>query len=97
MVVGMKAPEELDLEASSEMTKVHGVLGFYGKMTATSCLETEIWSIYRGLTIIMEKGQMNTHIESDSQTAVTLFNEEVNTNHPQSNILNDGKYLINRT
>lgn len=72
-------------------------IGYYGKMLTSSSLETEIWSIYRGLTIILEKGWTNVRIESDSQTAVTLFTEETNANHPQSNILNDGKYLINRT
>lgn len=72
-------------------------LGFYGKMATSSSLEIEIWGIYRGLTIILEKGWTNTHIESDSLTTVTLFNEGANTNHPQSNILNDGKYLLSRT
>jgi len=65
-------------------------------MMAASSIETEIWSIYRGLTIILEKGLKNIQIESDSQTAVILFNERANTNHPQSNIINDGKYLLNR-
>lgn len=72
-------------------------LGFYGKMMAASSLETETWSIYRGLTIILEKGWINIQIESDSQIAMILFNKGANTNHPQSNILNDGKYLLNRT
>lgn len=72
-------------------------LGYYGKMAARSSLETEIWSIYRGLTIILEKGLSNVQIESDSQTAVILFNDGATANHPQSNIINDGKYLLNRT
>lgn len=72
-------------------------LGYYGKMLAASSLEAEIWSIYRGLTIILEKGLTNIQIESDSEIAVILFNEGATTNHPQSNLLNDGKYLLNRT
>lgn len=72
-------------------------IGYYGKMLASSSLETEIWSIYRGLTIILEKGWTNVQIESDSQIAVTLFTEGTNATHPQSNILNDGKFLLNRT
>lgn len=73
------------------------VLGYYGKMRARSSLETEVWSIYRGLTIILEKGLSNIQIESDSQTSVLLINEGANTNHPQSNIVNDGHYILNRT
>lgn len=72
-------------------------LGYFGRMMATSSLETEIWSIYRGLTIILEKGMSNVQIESDSQTAVFLINEGANTTQPQSNIINDGKYLLDRT
>lgn len=72
------------------------VLGYHGKLAAGSSLETEIWGIYRGLTIILEKGLSNVHIESDSLKAV-LFNEGPSVNHPHSNILQDGKYLLNRT
>lgn len=64
-------------------------------MVADLSLETKIWGIYRGLTIILEKGLTSIQIESDSQNAVLLFNEEASTNHPQSNIINDGRYLLN--
>lgn len=50
-------------------------------MTAGSSLGTKIWSIYRGLTIILEKGMINVQIESDTQTAVILFNEGANATH----------------
>lgn len=72
-------------------------LGNFGRMMASSSLETELWSIYRGLTIILERGLYDVQIESDSQTAVILFNEGANTTHPHSNIINDGKYLLERT
>lgn len=72
-------------------------LGYYGRMIANSSLETEIWSIYRGLTIVLEKGLTNVQIHSDSQTAVLLFNDGATLNHPQSNIINDGHYLLSRT
>jgi len=61
-------------------------LGYFGKMKASS-----------SYTIILEKGMTGVQIESDSQIAVILFKDGANTNHPQSNIVNDGKYLLNRT
>lgn len=73
------------------------ILGYHGKTAARSSLETEIWSIYKGLTIILERGLSNVQIESDSQTAVILFNDGPSANLPQSNILHDGRYLLNRT
>lgn len=51
------------------------MLGFYGKLDAESSTAAEIWSIYRGLTIILEKGLVNVEIESDSLVAVNLVNE----------------------
>lgn len=72
-------------------------LGYFGRMMARSSLETEIWSIYRGLMILLENGMANVHIESDSQMTVILFNEGASTAHPQSSIINDGKYLLSYT
>lgn len=71
-------------------------LGYPGKMVASSSLETEIWNIYRGLTIILEEGFSNVQVESDSQVAVLLFNDGAPVNHPQSNLINARKYLVNR-
>lgn len=35
------------------------ILGFYGKATSTCGFEAELWAIYRGVTIILEKGMYN--------------------------------------
>lgn len=63
---------------------------------ADSSLETEIWSIYRGLTIILGKEKNNVQLESDSSVAVNLINEGAPGNHPQSTSINDAKILLNR-
>lgn len=66
-------------------------------MVAHSSMKTEIWGIYRGLTIILDKWMSNIQIKSDSETVLLLFNDGAIANHPQSNIINDGKYLLNRS
>ncbi|KAG5549055.1 hypothetical protein RHGRI_014428 [Rhododendron griersonianum] len=63
-------------------TKGTWILGFYGKLNAESSTTVEIWSIYRGLTIILEKGLVNVDIESDSLVVVNLVNEGNPGNHP---------------
>ncbi|KAI8538402.1 hypothetical protein RHMOL_Rhmol09G0100000 [Rhododendron molle] len=77
----------------------HGTwtLGFYGTMKAESSTEAEIWSIYRGLTIILERGLANVDIESDSPVAVNIINAGNPGNHPQSIIINDAKMLLLQT
>lgn len=45
-----------DLEDSIRNCSGAWILGYYGKLTSGSSLESELWVIYRGLTIILEKG-----------------------------------------
>lgn len=42
------------------------ILGFFGKLLCDSSLKAELWGIYRGLTIILEKSLVSVSIESDS-------------------------------
>lgn len=51
----------------------------------------------RGLTITLEKGMTNVKLESDSLVLAKMINEDTTKNHPQTNIINDAKNLINRT
>lgn len=73
------------------------LLGYYGKQECSSSLETEIWGIYRGLTIMLEKGYNNISIESDSLIAVQLINEGPNKEHPQIDLIKEAKNLLART
>lgn len=64
---------------------------------ADTSLETELWAIYRELTIILEKNLQKVAIESDSSIAMNLINEGAAGNHPQNNVINDAKTLLTRT
>lgn len=48
------------------------ILGYYGKLTCDSSLEAEIWGIYRGLTIILEKGLTNIRTELNQNLLLRL-------------------------
>ncbi|GMP39345.1 hypothetical protein CsSME_00010214 [Camellia sinensis var. sinensis] len=41
------------------------VCGFYGKMQMGTNLEAELWALYKGLTILLQKGINNVLIETD--------------------------------
>ncbi|KAI8545912.1 hypothetical protein RHMOL_Rhmol07G0074100 [Rhododendron molle] len=73
------------------------ILGYYGKLGTSSVLETEIWGIYRGLTIMLEKGLSNVSIETDSQMAVKLITEGPPAGHPQQALIEDSRVLMTRT
>lgn len=51
-------------------TWLWGCIGYLGNCIS---LEAEFWGIYRGLTIIMQKGLTNIEIETDSQIAMRLI------------------------
>ncbi|CAL5338789.1 unnamed protein product [Camellia sinensis] len=49
------------------------VWGFYGYLGSCTSLEAELWSIYRGLTIIIQKGLASIQIETDSKQVMELI------------------------
>lgn len=69
-------------------------MGFFGKLTCDCSLEAELWGIYRGMTIILEKSLMNVTIESDALLAVNLITEGNPGNHAQSVIINEAHGLL---
>ncbi|XP_058189471.1 uncharacterized protein LOC131307071 [Rhododendron vialii] len=69
------------------------ILGYYGKATCTSSLEVEIWAIYRGLTIILEKGMSNVTIEFDSSVAVGFYNEGPPVDHPHRHVVEEARRI----
>ncbi|KAI8567709.1 hypothetical protein RHMOL_Rhmol02G0142800 [Rhododendron molle] len=59
-------------------------MGHYSKRSFNSSLEAELWSIHKGLEIILERKLKNVKIESDSLVAVNLITKRNLGNLPQS-------------
>lgn len=72
-------------------------MGYYGRKDFSSSLEAELWSIFKGLEIVLERKLKNVKIESDFLTAVNLINEGNPTFHPQCVVINDTHQLMART
>ncbi|KAI8558233.1 hypothetical protein RHMOL_Rhmol04G0074400 [Rhododendron molle] len=73
------------------------ILGFFGKLNCESSLEAELWGIYKGLQIILEKSLQNVQIESDAMLAVSLINDGNPGNHAQSVNIREAHGLLTRT
>ncbi|KAI8563661.1 hypothetical protein RHMOL_Rhmol03G0126400 [Rhododendron molle] len=73
------------------------IMGFYGMRHFSSSLEAEIWSIYTGLKIILDRKIKNVTIDSDSLTAVNLIKEGNPLNHPQSVLIHEAHFLMAQT
>ncbi|KAL7171848.1 hypothetical protein ACSBR2_036497 [Camellia fascicularis] len=52
------------------------VCGYYGKMDSGTSLETELWALYKGLTVILQKGMHGVVIETNAQQVVQLMEED---------------------
>ncbi|XP_028100952.1 uncharacterized protein LOC114300280 [Camellia sinensis] len=72
------------------------ICGFYGKLTKCSCIEAEIWAIYRGLTIAFEKGYKDLIIETDSMDAIDMQKKKVEVISSLRSLVEDSKFLIRR-
>ncbi|KAL7191554.1 hypothetical protein ACSBR2_023602 [Camellia fascicularis] len=68
--------------------------GYYGKLGHCTSLEAELWAIYKGLTILFQKGVTNVEIESDSAQAISNIQQGPTHNSPFIN--EDAKFLLNR-
>ncbi|CAL5420863.1 unnamed protein product [Camellia sinensis] len=53
------------------------VCGCYGKMDSGTSLETELWALYKGLTVILQEGMHGVVIETDAQQVVQLMEVDV--------------------
>lgn len=57
----------------------------------------DLWSIYKGLEIILERKLANVTIESDSLTVVNLITEGNPSYHPQSVLTNEADRIMAQT
>lgn len=70
--------------------------GFYGYLGSCTSLEAELWGIYRGLTIIMQKDLANIQIETDSTQAMELIRDGPTANSPFRALIEDAHFLLRR-
>ncbi|XP_028081991.1 uncharacterized protein LOC114283389 [Camellia sinensis] len=72
-------------------------LTLHGKLLTNSMsLEAEMWGIYRGLTMVLEKGLHEVIIETDSTLAEEFLNKGPPSNCPFRSIVEDSRDLIRR-
>ncbi|KAL7228972.1 hypothetical protein ACSBR2_007631 [Camellia fascicularis] len=57
------------------------IYGFYGKLETCTSLEAELWAVYKGLTIILQKGFHKVIIETDAIEVVKLLEEGPGEHH----------------
>ena len=59
-------------------------------------LEAKLWAIYRGLTIVFEKGYKDLIINTNSTEAIELLKVEFVITFPMKSLVADAKFLISK-
>lgn len=67
---------------------------FFGKLETCYSLEAEMWSIYKGLTIVLKKGLAEVVIETDSTIAQEMITNGPPPNCPYRAIVEDARHLL---
>lgn len=70
------------------------VCGYYGKLHSGTSLEAELWAVYKGLTIILQKGMNQVMIETNAEQVVQLLQEEPGDRCPFKNLVEDAQILL---
>ncbi|CAL5419769.1 unnamed protein product [Camellia sinensis] len=70
------------------------VCGYYGKLHSGTSLEAELWAIYKGLTVILQKGMNNVTIETECEQAMKLLKEEPNAKCPFKGLVEDAHIIM---
>ncbi|GMP89357.1 hypothetical protein CsSME_00040977 [Camellia sinensis var. sinensis] len=65
------------------------VFGYYGRLQDGTSLENELWAIYKGLIVLLQRGMNKVIIETDA-----LLEEETETNLPYKGLIEDAKIIM---
>ncbi|KAL7167257.1 hypothetical protein ACSBR2_037842 [Camellia fascicularis] len=68
--------------------------GHYGRLSSGTSLEAELWAIYKGLTVLLQRGWKKVIIETDAMQAVKLLEEETEANSPFKGLKEDANIIM---
>ncbi|KAL7200926.1 hypothetical protein ACSBR1_032779 [Camellia fascicularis] len=70
------------------------ISGYYGRLEICTSLEAELWAVYKGLTIILQRGFNQVIIETDAKQVVHLLSEELDERCPFRGIVEDARIIL---
>ncbi|CAL5344898.1 unnamed protein product [Camellia sinensis] len=71
------------------------ICGFCGKLDNCTSLEAKLWAVYKGLTIILQKGFHKVIIEIDATEVVKLLEEGLGEHHLLRGLVEDAQIIFN--
>ncbi|KAL7222427.1 hypothetical protein ACSBR1_024175 [Camellia fascicularis] len=83
-----------DLKVCFAMKVEHGVCGYYGMFHNGTSLEAKLWAIYKGLTVILQKGMNKVTIETDCEQVMKLLEKELDAKCPFKGLVEDARIIM---
>ncbi|CAL5347381.1 unnamed protein product [Camellia sinensis] len=74
----------------------HGawVCGYYGRLDSGTSLEAELWALYKGLAVMLQKDMHEVIIETDAKQVVQLMEDVIDDKFPFKGLLEDAKIIF---
>ncbi|GMP88610.1 hypothetical protein CsSME_00040531 [Camellia sinensis var. sinensis] len=70
------------------------VCGYYRELHSGTSLEAELWAIYKGVAVILQKGMNNVTNETDCEQAMKLLKEEPDAKCPFKGLVEDARIIM---
>ncbi|CAL5417122.1 unnamed protein product [Camellia sinensis] len=70
------------------------ISGYYGRLETCTSLEAELWAVYKGLTIILQRGLTNVIVETDAEQVVKMLTESSGDNFPFRGLVEDARIIM---
>ncbi|GMP66450.1 hypothetical protein CsSME_00026814 [Camellia sinensis var. sinensis] len=70
------------------------ISGYYGRLEKCTSLEAELWAVYKGLTIILQRGFNQVIIETNAEQVVKLLSEDLGEKCPSWGIVKDARIIM---
>ncbi|XP_028072274.1 uncharacterized protein LOC114274528 [Camellia sinensis] len=70
------------------------ISGYYGRLEICTSLEAELWTVYKGLTIILQRGFNQVIIETDAEQVVKLLSDDLGERCPFWGIVEDARIIM---
>lgn len=70
------------------------ISGYYGRLEINTSLEAELWVVYKGLTIVLQRGINQVIIETDAEQVVQLLSEDLGERCPFRGIVEDARIIM---
>ncbi|KAL7234481.1 hypothetical protein ACSBR1_017981 [Camellia fascicularis] len=70
------------------------ISGYYGRLEKSTSLKAELWAVYKGLTILLQREFTKVIVETDAEQVVQLLKKGPGDNFPFRELVEDARIIL---